>query len=77
MALIRIEAVKHKMARKCNSKVINRKFNEGDLVLCKAEKHLIEGKLAPNWDSPFCVIKSLGNGAYKLFELARKEIPQT
>lgn len=38
MALIMTEVVKHKMARKYNSKAIGRKFNEGDLVLRTAEK---------------------------------------
>ena len=75
MALIWIEAVKHKIGRKYNSKGIGWKFNEGGLVLCRAEKHPTEGKLTPNWDNPFCVIKSLGNGAYKLSELVGKEIP--
>ena len=77
MALIRTKVIKHQMARKYNSKVVGRKFNEGDLVLCRAEKQLTKGKLALNWDGPFRVIRSLDNGAYKLFELVGKEIPQT
>ena len=46
-------------------------------MLTRAEKHLAKGKLAPNWDGPFKVYESLGNGAYKLVELSRKEIPRT
>ena len=74
MALIRTEAVKQRIARKSNDKVVGQKFNDGNLVLQRADKHWIKGKLAPNWDGPFRVIKNLGNGAYQLSELSGKEV---
>ena len=55
---------------------MQRKFKPGDLVLRRVEKHSIEGKLAPNRDDFFRINKCLGNAAYKLTELLRKEIPQ-
>ena len=42
-------------------------------MLRKAEKHSTDGKLAPNWDSPFRFYESLGNGAYRLVELSGKK----
>ena len=48
MAHIRSEAIKQRIARKYNSKVVTQKFKVGDLVLRGVEKHLIEGKLEPD-----------------------------
>ena len=53
MAHIRSKAIKQRIARKYNAKVVTQKFKEGDLVLRRAEKHSAEGEIAPNQDGPF------------------------
>ncbi|KAJ1403217.1 hypothetical protein SESBI_27492 [Sesbania bispinosa] len=53
MAHIREIATKERAARKYNSKVVPRSFQEDDLVMRRALKDGTTGKLAPNWEGPF------------------------
>ena len=46
MALIRTEVVKQRIMTKNNGKVVGQKFSESNIVLRRANKHPIEGKLA-------------------------------
>jgi hypothetical protein len=69
-----------RMARYFESRVRERVFSPGDLVLRRmdASKPLeAAGKLSPNWEGPYRVIESLGKSAYKLATLEGKEIPRT
>ena len=80
MTKIREEATKLRATRRYNTKVQPRAFQLGDLIWWvqgEARKDPWAGKLGPNWESPFKVTKSLGNGAYKLQELDGKAIPRT
>ncbi|KAK3029250.1 hypothetical protein RJ639_038156 [Escallonia herrerae] len=55
-------------------------FNEGDLVLRKLEvsnPKAATGKLSPNWEGPYRVIKVLKTGAYALGTLSGESIPRT
>ncbi|XP_019447233.1 PREDICTED: uncharacterized protein K02A2.6-like [Lupinus angustifolius] len=74
---LREENIKKKTASKFNSSVIPRQFPEGTLVLRRADIGRVRGKLGPNWEGPYRVIKKIGKGAYKLQDLAGKNIPRT
>ena len=58
-AVIRIATHKQMATRHHNSRVKERHFNLGDLVLRKAEvsKSTEQRKLAPNWEGPYKVVK--------------------
>lgn len=80
IAQIRQEAAKQRAARRYNKGVIFRDLKEGDLVLRKIEtqrKPPNEGKLAANWEGPFKITQKLGKGAYRLSDLAGKELPRS
>ena len=52
-------------------------FEDGDLVLRKVEhvkKPQGEGKLVPNWEGPYQVIRKIGREAYKIAELGGREL---
>ena len=71
-AKIKEEAIKQQMASKYSREVHLQEFEEGDLDLRKVElfrKSQEEGKLAPNWEGPYWVIRKIGRGAYKIAEL--------
>ena len=73
-------ATKLRASRRHNAKVLRRKFQQGDLVLKKADiqgRHRNEGKLAPNWEGPYRVTDDIGKGAYQLSELTGSPIPKT
>ncbi|KAK3020962.1 hypothetical protein RJ639_046326 [Escallonia herrerae] len=72
-AHIRSVIVKQRVARYYNQKVRSKQFNEGDLVLRKLEvsnPKAATGKLSPNWEGPYRVIKVLKTGAYALGTLS-------
>jgi len=57
------------MAMHYNTKVKPRYFNIRDLVLRKVTtttKDLAQGKLGPNWEGPYKVIKCYRRGTYHL-----------
>ena len=54
------------MARAYNKNVKTREFQVGDLVLRKADILKQPGKLQPNWEGPYKIIKASTNGSYAL-----------
>jgi len=80
VARIEEEATKLQASRKYNTKVQPWAFQPDDLIWPlwgEARKDPLVWKLGPNWESPFRVIASLGNEAYRLQELDGKAIPRT
>ncbi|RDX99673.1 Tf2-6, partial [Mucuna pruriens] len=77
IAHIREYAIKARATRRYNQKVIPRSFKPGDLVLKKITMATNRNKLTPCWEGPFRVIYELGQGAYKLESLERKQLPRT
>ena len=75
-ARVKAEAVKRRIERRYNSKVMPRRFREGDLVMRKAHQSEMENKLSPKWTGPFRA-EVLGNGAYRLETLEGGAIPRT
>ena len=76
-ARVKAEAVKRRIERRYNSKVMPRQFREGDLVMRKAHQYEMENKLSPKWTGPFRITEVLGNGAYRLETLEGGAIPRT
>ncbi len=67
-----------KMARHYNTMVKPRKFLIGDLVLRKvtlATKNPTQGKLGPNWEGPYKVVKIRRQGTYHLEDLNGQRLP--
>ncbi|XP_074377934.1 uncharacterized protein LOC141719452 [Apium graveolens] len=62
-----------------NRWVKERSFQQGDLVLRKIEASGVgeRGKLAPNWEGPYKVRRTLGRGSYKLETLNGDKVPRT
>ncbi|RDY09022.1 hypothetical protein CR513_06681, partial [Mucuna pruriens] len=77
IAHVKEYAIKARVARKYNRKVIPRKFKAGDLVLKKITMTASKNKLTPFWEGPFRVIDEVGQGAYKLESLEKKALPRT
>ncbi|RDY08230.1 Tf2-9, partial [Mucuna pruriens] len=76
-AHIREFAIKARVAKLYNQKVIPRNFKPQDLVLRRTVHKAESNKLMPKWEGPFRVRKEVGRGAYKLETLKGKEIPRT
>jgi len=76
-ARVKAEAVKKRIERRYNSKVMPRQFRGGDLVMRKAHQYEMENKLSPKWTGPFRIIEVLENGAYRLETLEGGAIPRT
>ncbi|GMJ08371.1 hypothetical protein HRI_004506200 [Hibiscus trionum] len=77
---IMVEARNQVILRYYNSRVSNKQFRLGDLVLrnTDASKPPIEmGKMALIWEGSYQVRKVIGFGAYKLAKLDGKEHPRT
>ena len=74
---MKAEAVKGRIERRYNSKVMPRQFGEGDVVMRKAHQYEMENKLSPKWTGPFIITEALGNGAYRLETLEGGAIPRT
>ena len=52
----------------------------GDLVLRRAfigNKNAKDGKLAPNWEGPYKIVRTTRTGAYTLKTLEGKEVKRT
>ncbi|RDX88246.1 hypothetical protein CR513_30184, partial [Mucuna pruriens] len=76
-AHIREFAIKARVAKLYNQKVIPRNFSPQDLVLRKMIYKAENNKLTPKWEGPFRIRKEVGRGAYRLETLKGKEIPRT
>jgi len=76
-ARLKAEAVKRRIERRYNSRVMPRQFREGDLVMRKAYQYEMENKLSPKWTGPFRITEALGNSAYCLETLEGGAIPRT
>ncbi|RDX78443.1 Tf2-8, partial [Mucuna pruriens] len=77
IAHIKEYAVKTRVARKYDRRVVYRDFQEGDLVLRKATLGAEKNKLTPKWEGPFKIAEKVGRGAYRLEHLDRRRIPRT
>ena len=79
-ASIRLVSYQERLAQYYNSRVRERRFFEGDLVLrcCSAsDPRRAAGKLAPKWEGPYQVTQVLGKGSYKLTTPSGEAIPRT
>ena len=70
MALIRSTIYQQDLRRLHARNVRGRAFQEGDLVLRVDQKR--PHKLAPAWEGPFIITKVLHNGAYHMYNIAKK-----
>ncbi|RDX92426.1 hypothetical protein CR513_25443, partial [Mucuna pruriens] len=76
-AHIREFAIKTRVAKMYNRRVIPRSFKPQDLVLRKVVQKAENNKLTPKWEGPFRIKREVGQGAYWLESLKGKEIPRT
>ena len=68
-ACIRVPAYQQATARYYNSRVKERRFEEGDLVLKKVIQNIKksgDGILGPSWEGPYKVVKVVRPGTYRL-----------
>ncbi|XP_076956694.1 uncharacterized protein LOC143631972 [Bidens hawaiensis] len=74
-----VEYKKKEIEKYYNARVREVKFKKGDLVLREngATRKEDQGKLGPKWEGPYQVTWAGDKGAYKLADLAGKEIPWT
>ncbi|RDY12063.1 hypothetical protein CR513_03187, partial [Mucuna pruriens] len=70
-------AVKARVAKKYDERLIPRRFNVADLVLRKITRKGESNKLSPLWEGPFRVTEEVGRGAYRLEQLDGKKVPRT
>ena len=78
-AQLRVVAYQQKVARYFNSKVRERKFSVGDLVLRRVflnTRDQAAGVLGPNWEGPYQIEEVLHPGTYKLAYLNGDLIPR-
>ncbi|GAU40790.1 hypothetical protein TSUD_348870 [Trifolium subterraneum] len=68
---------KQRAARKYNTRVIPRKFKEGDLVLKRPMGTDKGGKMAANWEGPFRIQEAFEGGTYKLETMEGETLPRT
>ena len=65
-ARVKAEAVKRRIERRYNSKVMPRQFREGNLVMRKAHQYEMKNKLSPKWTGPFRITEELGNDMMRI-----------
>ena len=74
----RIKRYQENMAHHYNTKVKPSQFSIGDLILWKitlATKDPTQGKLGPNWEGPYKVVKIRREGTYHLKEMNGRRLP--
>ena len=77
---LRIASYKKRFERYFNSKVKERRFKEGDLVLRKVlpnTKEVNARVLGPNWEVPYLTTEVLRPGTYRLKRLKSKLVPRS
>ena len=77
-AQLRVAAYQQKVAWYFNSKVRERKFNVGDLVLRRVflnTRNHAARVLGPNWEGPYQIDEVLPPGTYKLAHLNGDLVP--
>ncbi|RDX83556.1 Tf2-11, partial [Mucuna pruriens] len=77
IAHIKEYAVKTRVARKYDRRVVYRDFEEGGLVLRTTTFGAEKNKLMPKWEEPFRIFEKVGKGAYRLEHLDGRRIPRT
>ncbi|XP_057463838.1 uncharacterized protein LOC130753679 [Actinidia eriantha] len=78
-ALIRMADDQKQLAKSFNEKVQQREFEVRSLVLRKVvgnTKDPTDGKLGPNWEGPYKIIRLAGKSSYYLEDAEGKEIPR-
>lgn len=68
-----------RMTRYYNQRVKLKRFNPGDMVLRKvsqATKDPNDGKLGPNWEGPYKVVRYSRRGSYYLEDTEGKPLPR-
>ncbi|GKV50080.1 hypothetical protein SLEP1_g56797 [Rubroshorea leprosula] len=78
MSRIRNMAHQNRVAKFYNKRVRARQFQVGDLVLHKAgltNTHSHMGKLAPNWEGPYMVVRVKRPGSYVLADIHGRQLP--
>ncbi|GKV40125.1 hypothetical protein SLEP1_g47794 [Rubroshorea leprosula] len=78
MSRIRNVAHQNRVAKFYNKRVRARQFQVGDLVLRKAgltNTHSHMGKLAPNWEGPYMVVRVKRPGSYVLADIHGQQLP--
>ncbi|KAL0282855.1 UNVERIFIED_CONTAM: hypothetical protein Sangu_2926100 [Sesamum angustifolium] len=64
------------MMKSYNSRVKQKNFQVGDLVLKKVEVSKHVGKLDLSWEGPYKVIEVKRKGTYQLQDMEGKELPR-
>lgn len=65
------------MTKAYNEWVCPQGFQEGELVVRRAEAAGPTGKLDAKWDGPFRITEVIGAGTYRLEKLDGKQLPLT
>ncbi|XP_077228335.1 uncharacterized protein LOC143861280 [Tasmannia lanceolata] len=78
-ARVKMATYQHRVARYYNSRMKERAVRTGDLVLRQSEVYYPRnsGKLAPTWEGPYRVSRTLQLGSYQLEDLEGNPIPRT
>ncbi|KAK3035506.1 hypothetical protein RJ639_033965 [Escallonia herrerae] len=74
-----LASYQHQVSRFYDQRVRHRTFRVGDLVICCIEASAPReavGKLTPNWEGPYKVVKLGGPGAYHLKHMDGRAIPR-
>ncbi|RDX88255.1 Tf2-6, partial [Mucuna pruriens] len=74
---IREYAVKTRVARTYNKRVVPRNFRPQDLMLRKVVQKAENNKLTPSWEGPFRIKEKVGRGTYQLESLGGKKVQRT
>ncbi|PNX86397.1 gag-pol polyprotein, partial [Trifolium pratense] len=68
---------RRRAARRYNTRVIQRRFREGNLVLKRPMGKDKGGKFAANWEGPFRIHEVFEGGSYRLETMGGEVLPRT